>query len=66
MTSPTLAMLGEGGAEAVIPLGDMGSSGGLSLYVTVEGNVLDGEDFADQVMEVLQTRVRQGILENLG
>ena len=38
VTSPTLALIGEAGAEAVIPLdrmGDMG--GGGNIYVTVQG-----------------------------
>jgi len=37
VTSPTLAMIGEAGAEAVVPLDRMGSMGGNSVVINVNG-----------------------------
>jgi phage-related minor tail protein len=35
VTSPTLALIGEAGPEAVVPLGRGGGMGGNNIYVTV-------------------------------
>ena len=57
--SPTLAMIGERGPEAVIPLS---GGAGAGFTVNVQGNVLDGEDLADRFMEaLLLRRRRQGV-----
>ena len=50
VTSPTLAMIGEAGPEAVVPLG-RGGVGGITIIV--QGNVLDGRDLADVVHSAL-------------
>jgi len=45
VTSPTLAMIGEAGAEAVIPLSKMGSmGGGINVVVNVQGSVVQEQD----------------------
>lgn len=56
VTSPTLAMVGEAGPEAIIPLNKMKTSGGLVINIT--GNqLLDetaGEKIAEQIMSALR------------
>ena len=59
---PTLAMVGEAGPEAVVPLGRGGGIGGHTVNIVIEGNVMDGEDFAQAVQEALLLRQRQGRL----
>ncbi len=58
VTRPTLAMIGEGGeAEAVVPLskagsfgfGGAGAGGGMNIYMTVQGSVLQEQDLAQTV-----------------
>ena len=61
VTAPTLAMIGEAGPEAVIPLSDGRARMGTTINVRVEGNVLDGEDFAEKVSQALLVRQRQGL-----
>ena len=58
--SPTLAMIGEAGPEAVVPLRDF-KGGGQSVTIVIEGNVLDGDDFNEKVSEALLLRRRQGL-----
>ena len=61
VSSPTLAMIGERGPEAVIPL-DRGAIGTV-INVTVQGNVMNGEDFVERVQEAIILRQRQGVLQ---
>jgi hypothetical protein len=39
VTGPTLAMLGEAGPEAVVPLDRLAGAGGVTVHVTVNGNL---------------------------
>ena len=48
VTSPTLALLGEAGPEAIIPLGRGGGMGG---GITIMGDVYGYDDFVDKVGE---------------
>jgi TP901 family phage tail tape measure protein len=55
----TLALIGEGGPEAVIPLDRMGSGmGGGDIYITVNG-ALDSEGVARQIERVLRDSRRR-------
>jgi TP901 family phage tail tape measure protein len=57
--SATLAMIGEAGPEAVIPLDRMGSGmGGGDIYITVNG-ALDSEGVARQIERVLRDSRRR-------
>lgn len=56
VTRPTLAMVGEAGPEAVIPLNKMESMGTGNITVIVNGDV-SGQDLID--------KVSQGIMDNL-
>jgi hypothetical protein len=55
VTGPTLAMIGEAGPEAVIPLDRMGQMGGGGTNVTI--NVNGGDPNA--VVQALRTYMRQ-------
>lgn len=56
VTSPTLALIGEAGAEAVVPLDKMNRMGG--VHITVTGNTLldneAGEKIGNQLIKTLQ------------
>jgi hypothetical protein len=52
-TGPTIAMIGEKGPEAVIPLDRLGNMGGNTITVNVNG----GDP--NQILRVLQQYVRQ-------
>ena len=58
--SPTMAMIGEGGPEAVVPLpkGGLNGMGGLTVYI--QGDVLNGEDFYEKVNEARLEFKRRG------
>jgi len=53
VNSPTLAMIGEGGPEAVIPLSKMGSMGGTTINVTVQGSVTSERDLTTMLRNAL-------------
>ena len=57
VTSPTRALIGEAGPEAVIPLDRAGSMGNTIINVTVSGNITRSEkDLADIVSrEILRS-----------
>jgi phage-related minor tail protein len=57
VTSPTLAMLGEAGPEAVIPLG-RGGAGGVTINIL--GPTYGFDDFEERVTEAIQDGVRRG------
>lgn len=53
VTSPTIAMIGEAGPEAVIPLGQMGSMGGTTINITVNGSVTSEGDLVSTIRNAL-------------
>ena len=56
VTSPTLGLIGEAGAEAVIPLDQVGSLGGTqNIYLTVNAGMgVDPAVVGDEIVNVLQ------------
>ena len=56
---PTLAMLGESGPEAVIPLGRRGGAG-ITVNLTIMGDVLGMDDFQQKVTSVIRDAVLGG------
>ena len=65
---PTLALIGESGPEAVVPLPQMGSGGGMgsvtNVTVNVEGSVLAESDLVDIVQsELIRGQRRNATLE---
>lgn len=55
VNSPTLAMIGEQGPEAVVPLSNFNSSGGMSVVVNVSGSVISESDLVQSIRnELLQ------------
>lgn len=68
VTRPTLAMIGEAGPEAVIPLGKMGSRGN-SIYAPtiVQGSVY-ANDLPGMMIDTVNQGIRRGTIpiENLG
>ena len=64
VTSPTLAMIGEAGPEAVIPLGRGGMGGGTNVTVNVAGSVLTESEIGEIVQEqLLRIQARNQTLE---
>ena len=59
VTGPTLAMLGESGSEAVIPLNKAGGGMG-GINVTIVGDVYGFDDFEDKVSEAVRDGARRG------
>ena len=57
--SPTLAMIGERGPEAVIPLG---SGAGRGVTINVEGSIIDTEGLTEAVAEALLLQRRRGLI----
>ncbi len=57
--SPTLAMIGEQGAEAVIPLNKAGGMGG-NININITGDVYGFDDFEDRVAEAVRDGARRG------
>ena len=53
VTSPTIAMIGEAGPEAVIPLGQMGSMGGTTINLTINGSVTSEGDLVNTIRNAL-------------
>jgi phage-related minor tail protein len=56
--SPTLAMLGEAGPEAVVPLGRGGMGGGITINIL--GPTYGFDDFEERVSEAITDGVRRG------
>ena len=56
---PTLAMIGESGSEAVIPLSQMGNMGGGNINVTVNTGVGDPVAIGKSVVDALQAYQRR-------
>jgi len=65
VTGPTLAVLGEGGPEAIIPLDQGGGRmGGPTVNVTVQGSVISNYELADMIQaELVRTKYRNYDLE---
>jgi hypothetical protein len=60
VTSPTLAMIGEAGSEAVIPLSKMGNmGGGINVTVNVGGSVVQEQDLAISVRDQIAVLMRR-------
>jgi hypothetical protein len=56
---PTLAMLGESGPEAVVPLG-RGRGAGMTVNLTINGDILGMDDFEQKVTSVIRDAVLGG------
>jgi hypothetical protein len=68
VAKPTLAMIGEAGAEAVIPLDRMGSMG-TKVVINVQGSVISEGQLQSVIQDVLYNLNRTGAvtqLTNLG
>lgn len=62
ITRPTMAILGENGAEAVIPLNRMGGAGmGYNINIDFSGSVLLSENVAVQIGDKIIDRLRKNI-----
>jgi hypothetical protein len=51
--TPTIAMIGEAGAEAVVPLNRMGSMGGATVNVVINGSVTTEGDLVSAIRNAL-------------
>jgi tape measure domain-containing protein len=66
VTRPTLALIGEAGPEAVLPLSKVGGGGyGPTIYLTLTGNTFIGEDdmsdkISKQIMDTLRLNLKMG------
>ena len=56
---PTLAMLGEAGPEAVIPLG-RGGGAGMTVNLIINGDINGMDDFEQKVTSVIRDAVLGG------
>ena len=59
VNKPTLAMIGESGSEAVIPLSQMGNMGGGNINITVQTGVGDPVAIGKSVVDALQAYQRR-------
>ncbi len=60
VTKPTLAVIGESGPEAVIPLSRAGQMGGTTINLTVNAGVgTDGVQVGDDIVAALTSWSRQ-------
>ena len=62
VTSPTLAMIGEAGPEAVVPLGRGGMGG---ITINIMGPTYGLDDFEDRVAEAIRDGARRGGFEGI-
>lgn len=61
ITSPTLALVGEAGPEAVVPLSRMNGAGAMGgLHIHFDGNVYGFDDFTRRVQEAINLGNRRG------
>jgi hypothetical protein len=51
--TPTIAMIGEAGAEAIVPLNRMGSMGGATVNVVINGSVTTEGDLVNAIRNAL-------------
>ena len=61
VTDPTMALIGEAGPEAVIPLNRMGSMGGTYVTVNVSGSVTTERDLVDAITQGIYNNQAAGI-----
>jgi len=59
VTKPTLAMIGEAGAEAVVPLSKGGFGSGINVTVNVGGSVVQEQDLAVTVRDQIAILMRR-------
>jgi hypothetical protein len=59
VTRPTLAMIGEAGAEAVIPLSKGGMSSGVNVVVNVGGSIVQEQDLAVTIRDQIAILMRR-------
>ena len=59
VSQPTLAMIGESGPEAVVPLGRNGSTG-TSIVINITGPTYGFDDFEKKVSRAIRDGVRRG------
>ena len=59
VNSPTLAMIGESGPEAVIPLGQ-GGAAGMTVNLVINGDINGMDDFEQKVTSVIRDAVLGG------
>lgn len=59
VTKPTVALIGEAGAEAVVPLSKLGSAGGYNINIDFSGSVLLSEGVAVQIGDKIIDRLRK-------
>jgi phage-related protein len=59
VTKPTLAMIGEAGAEAVVPLSKGGFGNGINVVVNVGGSVVQEQDLAVSVRDQIAILMRR-------
>ena len=60
VTKPTLAMIGEDGAEAVIPLNKRNGGTGTVININILGPTYGFDDFEDRVATSIRSGVRRG------
>jgi phage-related protein len=60
VTRPTLAMLGESGPEAVIPLGRGRGGAGMTINLVINGDINGFDDFEQKVTSVIRDAVLGG------
>jgi len=60
VTSPTIAMIGESGPEAVVPLGNGGFGGG-SITINVQGSVISEGDLVAQIRNAILQGQNSGL-----
>jgi hypothetical protein len=61
VTNATMALIGEAGPEAVIPLSKMGSMGGTYITVNVSGSVTTERDLVDAITQGIYNNQASGI-----
>ena len=57
VNQPTLAMIGERGPEAVVPLN---KGMGMTVNITIQGDILGMDDFEERVTTVIRDSVLGG------
>lgn len=60
VTKPTLAMIGEGGAEAVIPLNKRNGGTGTVVNINILGPTYGFDDFEDRIAMSIRSGIRRG------
>jgi hypothetical protein len=53
VTAPTMALIGEAGPEAVIPLNRMGSMGGATVNIVINGSVTSESDLVNTIRNAI-------------